>query len=221
MKTLAVFFLSVFSCTHSTSYAQQRIPVFELHASVNHPLGGTRTFYGGGLGANIFFWDERKLSFKTGFETNFFHTWNENVYVGHMASSTNVHYNFWNLSIPVMLRVSGGKRVKFFLEAGGYLGIPLAGTSTSRYRTTPTGPGQPFTDEIRTEKFKGYFSLSPAVSLGGIFPVSQRLDLIVKPEFVFQKNFNVYDGPVDDFNAKFSYVRLCVGIRINLNDEIE
>lgn len=221
MKTLAVFFLSVFSCTHSTSYAQQRIPVFELHASVNHPLGGTRTFYGGGLGANIFFWDERKVSFKTGFETNFFHTWNEKVYVGHMASSTNVHYNFWNLSIPVMLRVSGGERSKFFLEVGGYLGIPLAGTSTSRYRTTPTGPNKPFIDEIRTESIGGYFSLSPAVSLGGIFPISRRIDLISKPEFVFQKNFDVYDGPSPDFNESFCYIRLCLGIRINPNNELE
>ncbi len=221
MKAITAFLLFTFCWMYSILHAQQRIPVFELHGSVNHPLKGIRTFYGGGFGANLVFMDQRKLSLKTGFETNFFHTWNKSVYTGKMSSSTNVHHKFWNLSIPLMLRINAGERIRLFLEAGAYLGIPIAGTSTSRFKTTPTGPGQPFTDEIRTEKFKGYFSVSPSVSLGGIFPVSQRLDLIVKPEFVFQKNFNVYDGPVDDFNAKFSYVRLCVGIRINLNDEIE
>ncbi|MNJ82981.1 hypothetical protein D3C87_03940 [compost metagenome] len=221
MKAIAALLLFAFSWMYSTICAQQRIPIFELHGSANHPLKGIRTFYGGGFGINVVFMDERKLSLKTGLETNFFHTWNKSEYTGKMSSSSNVHYKFWNLSIPLMFRLNVGERFRFFLEAGGYLGIPTAGTSTSRFTTTPTGPNKPFTDEIRTESFSGYFSLSPAVSLGGIFPVSQRLDLILKPEFVFQKNFGVYDGPVDNFNAKFYYVRLCLGIRINLNDEIE
>uniref|UniRef100_UPI002634638D outer membrane beta-barrel protein n=1 Tax=Fluviicola sp. TaxID=1917219 RepID=UPI002634638D len=154
MKAIAIFFLFVFSWIYSTSCAQQKIPVFELHGSVNHPLGGTRTFYGGGFGANLVFMDERKLSFKTGFETNFFHTWNKSAYVGHMASSSNVHYKFWNLSIPLMFRLNVGKSVKFFLEAGGYLGIPLVGTSTSKYSTYGTSPQNPGTSKIRTEKFE-------------------------------------------------------------------
>ncbi len=221
MKSIVALLLFVVSWMYSTSYAQEKKPVFEFHGSVNHPLKGTRTFFGGGLGVNVVFMDQRKLSLKTGFETNFFHTWNKSVYTGKMSSSTNVHHKFWNLSIPLLFRLNVGGRARLFWEAGAYLGIPIGGTSTSRFLTTPMGPNEPFTDEIRTEKFKGYFSVSPSVSLGGIFPVSQRLDLIVKPEFVFQKNFNVYEGPVSDFNTKFSYVRLCVGIRINWNDETE
>lgn len=219
MKATVTFLFFVLSWMYSTSYAQGKIPVFEFHGSVNHPLKGTRTFFGGGLGVNFVFMDERKLSLKTGFETNFFHTWNPSAYTGKMSGSSNVHYKFWNLSIPLMFRLNVGGRARLFWEAGAYLGIPIAGTSTSRFQTTPMGPNQPFTDEIRTENFRGYFSVSPAVSLGGIFPVSQRMDLIVKPEFVFQKNFNVYDGPVADFNTKFCYIRLCLGIRINLNNE--
>ncbi|MNU98143.1 hypothetical protein D3C71_882470 [compost metagenome] len=221
MKVLTALFFFVFSWMYSPICAQQRIPIFELHGSVNHPLKGVRTFFGGGFGANVVFMDDRKISLKTGFETNFFHTWNKSKYTGKMSGSSNVHYKFLNLSIPLMFRINVGQRARFFLEAGAYLGIPLTGTSTSRFKTTPTGPNKPFTDEIRTENFNGYFSLSPAVSLGGIFPVSQRIDLILKPEFLFQKNFGVFDGPVSDFNAKFYYVRLCLGIRINLNDEIE
>lgn len=221
MKTITLLFLLVFSWMHSAIYAQQQIPDLELHVSANHPLGKTRTFYGGGFGANLVFRDERAFSFKTGFEANFFHTWNKSVYAGHMASSSNVHYNFWNLSIPVMFRLKAGQRVKFFAEAGGYVGIPLTGTITSRYVTYATSPTNPGTDGIRTEKFGGYFSLSPAVSVGGIFPVSQRVDLILKPEFLFQKNFGVYDGPVSDFNAKFYYVRLCLGIHLKMNKEME
>lgn len=224
MKKSIIRCLIVFSWMHSTIYAQSRIPVFELHFSANHPLKNVetdRTFYGGGFGANIIFMDKHTLSFKTGLETNFFHTWNKGAYVGKMASSTNVHYNYWNLFIPLILRLHVGERVKFFVEAGGYLGIPLFGNTASKYYSYPMYQGDVSINETRVEQYEGYFSLSPAVSLGGIFPVSQRVNLILKPEFLFQKNFNVYDGPSYDFNQKFYYVRLCLGIHINLNDEID
>lgn len=226
---IATLFLVTWSWMHSPVCAQQ-IPVFELHASVNHPLNWSsendswssapevRTFYGGGLGANVVFADASTASFKTGLEVNFFHTWNESVYTGHTTGKSNVHYRFWNLSIPAMLRIHVGKRVRFFLDAGFYLGIPLTGRMTSNYHAYPTAPGEVGVNEVREEKFEGYFSLTPAISLGGIFPVSKRIDLFVKPEFLFQKNFGVYDTPVSDFNEKFSYLRLCSGIRINLNE---
>ncbi len=224
MKKLAVLFLVGFSWMHSTLCAQSGIPIFEIHFSANHPLSSNsedRTFYGGGFGANLVFRDARVLSFKTGLETNFFHTWNKSAYVGKMASSTNVHYNFWNLSIPVMLRLKVGKKVKLFLEAGAYLGIPITGNTTSKYYSYPMSPEDNTIKEIRTEKFEGYFSLSPAVSLGGIFPVSQRVDLFLKPEFLLQKNLGIQDLPISDFNERFFYIRLCLGLRMNLNDEIE
>lgn len=221
MKTIAILLSFVFSWESSPICAQQRIPVFELHASANHPFGKTRTFYGGGFGANVVFMDERTLSIKTGFEANFFHTWNHSEYTGHMSSADSVHYRFWNLSIPLMIRLNVGKRTRFFAEAGVYLGIPIAGTSTFKYTSYGTSPQNPGYSEMKTTDFAGYFSLSPAVSLGGIFPVSRRVDLILKSELALQKNIGVFDGPVYDFNARFYYFRLCLGMRINLNDEIE
>lgn len=238
MKQLAALFLFAGNWISLPLYAQ-RIPVFELHVSANHPLGGNssnssssnnpysksgtevRTYLGGGFGANLVFADKRKASFKTGFEINYFHTWNRSVYTGHMSGKSNVHYRFCNLFIPAMLRLHAGERIKFSLEAGVYLGIPLAGTMASYYYTTPSYPGDLAIHETRREKFEGYFSISPAVGVGVSFPVSQRIDLFVKPEFVFQKNFNVYDGPGSDFNKRFFYLRGCLGIRVNLNDEIE
>lgn len=234
MKQLAVLFLFAGSWMYSTVCAQ-RIPVFELHFSGNHPLGSrsstnnptmssteVRTFYGGGFGANLVFRDTRVVSFKTGLETNFFHTWNKSVYVGKMASSTDVHYRFWNLSIPLMLRVHAGERVKFFVEAGIYLGIPVTGYTTSDYYSYPSYPGDDNTIQTRRETFEGYFSVSPAVGMGGIFPVSKRIDLFLKPECVFQKNFIIQNAPspsgYKNFNEHFFYVRGCLGIRINLNE---
>lgn len=225
MKQFAMFFLVGFSWIHSPIYSQQGIPTFEIHFSANHPLNNNsedRTFYGGGFGANLVFRDAHVLSLKTGLEANFFHTWNKSVTMSHNSGKSDVHYRFWNLSIPLMLRLHVGERVKFFLEGGVYLGIPLTGNTTSQYHFYSSYPGGTNVNETRTEKFEGYFSLSPAISLGVIFPVSQRIDLYLKPEFVFQKNFNVYVyGPGSDFNAHFRYLRLCIGIRINLNDEIE
>lgn len=224
MKKLPVLFLVGFIGTHSILCAQSGIPTFEIHFSANHPLSTNpqdRTFYGGGFGANLVFRDAHVLSFKTGLETNFFHTWNKSAYVGKMASSTNVHYNYWNLSIPVLLRLNVGQKVKFFMEAGVYLGIPLTGNATSTYYSYPMFPGDVKTVETRQEEYEGYFSLTPAVSLGGIFPVSERMDLFLRTEFLFQKNVSAQDWPISNFNEKFYYVRLCLGVRINLNDEIE
>lgn len=224
MKKLALFSLFAFIGIYAKSYAQSRIPVFELHVSGNHPLENEpkdRTFYGGGLGVNLVFMDDRVLSFKTGLEANFFHTWNKSAYVGKMASSTNVHYNYWNLSIPALFRLNVGQKVKFFIEAGGYLGIPLAGSSTSKYYLTPMSPGVVNVPEMRKEQYEGHMSVSAAAALGGIFPVSQRVDLILKPEFLFRKNIRIQDSPVSDFNNRFSYFRLCFGMRINLNQELE
>lgn len=220
MKQLAALFLFACSWMSSTACAQ-RIPTFELHFSANHPLSGSsgeHTFYGGGFGVNLVFRDAEVVSLKTGLEANFFHTWNKSAYVGKMASSTDVHYHFWNASIPLMLRVHAGERVKFFVEAGVYLGIPVTGYMTSNYYTYPMYPGDDNSVELRREAFEGYFSVSPAVSFGVIFPVSQRIDLFLKPEMAIQRNFNVYDGPIEDFNERFLYVRGCVGMRINLNE---
>lgn len=235
MNQLTALFLFASAWIYSSLFAQ-KIPTVELHFSVNHPLGDnssnssksnnpylksgaeTRTYLGGGFGANLVFRDAHTLSFKTGFEVNYFHTWNRSVYMGHMSGKSNVHYRFCNLSIPAMLRIHVGERVKFFLEAGVYLGIPLAGRMTSDYHTTPSYPGDIAINETLKEKFEGYFSVSPAVGLGVIFPVSERIDLFLEPEFVFQKNFGVYDGPVSDFNTRFFYLRGCLGIRINLNE---
>lgn len=225
MKRFTTFFLVGFIGMHTLVCAQSKIPTFELHGSANHPLNNNsedRTFYGGGFGANLVFRDAHILSLKTGLEANFFHTWNKSVTLSHMSGKSDVHSKFWNLSIPLMLRLHLGERVKFFLEGGVYLGIPLTGNTTSEYHSYSSYPGGTNVNETRTEKFEGYFSVSPAVSLGVIFPVSQRIDLYLRPEFLFQKNFNVQVyGPGSDFNSHFRYLRLCLGIRINLNDEIE
>lgn len=218
-KSIALLFF-VISGMYSMVFAQRVIPTIELHLSANHPLeteSTDRTFFGAGFGANVVFRDAKMLSFKTGFETNFFHTWNRNVYTGHMSGKYNVHYNLWNLSIPVMLRLNVGKKVRFFVEAGGYLGIPLSGNITSNYYLIGTSPENPGYNGTITDPYDGYFSLSPAVGLGGIFPVSDRIDLFLKPEFIFQKNLNKVDGAFSDFNERFFYVRVCGGIRINLN----
>lgn len=224
MKQLAAFFLFGLIGILSKGYAQSKIPIVELHVSGNHPLEsepGDRTFYGGGWGANVLFGDAHTVSFKTGLEANFFHTWNPGAYVGKMASSTNVHYNYWNLNIPVMLRLNMGRKIRFFVEAGGYLGIPLGGNSTSKFYSYPMYPGEMKEPEVRKEPYEGLFSLSAAAALGGIFPISRRADLILKPELVFRKSLGVQDYPVRDFNDRFSYFRLCLGMRINLNQEIE
>lgn len=224
MKQLAVLFFFGFVGMIPKGLAQTKIPTIELHISGNHTLEKAkedRTFYGGGFGANVVFRDAGAVSFKTGLEANFFHTWNPSRYTGKMSSSTNVHYNYWNLNIPAMLRLNVGNKVRFFMEAGGYLGIPLGGIVTSKFHSYPMYQGGISVSEIRQEQYDGFVSISAAAALGGIFPVSTRMDLILKPEFVFRRSLRPQSSPIADFNERFSYFRLCLGIRINLNQEIE
>lgn len=198
-------------------------PGFEFHGSVNHPLSSRedRTFFGGGAGANILFRDSRIFNFKTGMEVNYFHTWDESAYGGKMSSATDVHYRYVIVSFPVFMRLTFGERFKWFLETGAYLGICPGGNR--RYTSTSYGPSPGnISEAVYSQSYRTGLSITPAAGLGVRFPLSERIDLFLKPEFAFVKSNlaanghkNTY-GPGDhtDFNDWYTYVRFCVGIHL-------
>ena len=127
-KFIVLFFLLGSLASSSHADAQKlTIPTLEIHGSVNRPIAFTTTFFGGGFGANVVFRDTRVLSFKTGLEVNFFRTWNNVMYIHYESYKIDALYSYWDLSIPFTLRWNMGKKARFFVEAGGYLGIPLTG----------------------------------------------------------------------------------------------
>ena len=192
---------------------------FEFHASVNHPLA-TSAFLGGGIGANVLFRDTCIFNLKTGLEVNYFHTWDEQIYAGHGSSRTDLYYKYAVVSIPAFARLTFGNRVKFFLEAGAYLGFCADGRV--RYTSASSGsfPGD-YSVTTQQNTYNPGFFLIPAAAIGIRFPISERLDLFIKPEFAFVQNLRFsgnqtgagYGGDYD-FNYQYTYLRLCVGLHL-------
>lgn len=195
-------------------------PGLEVHCSVNRPFGHSEknTYYGGGIGANVLFRDTSVFSLKIGLEVNYFHALDGRTYRSKMYSRKDFHYQYAVVTFPAFARFTFGKRVKFFLEAGGYVGV-LGGNIRYTVTSYPSSPGQSLkTSEKNDSYYPGLF-LSPAASLGLRFPLSERLDLFVKPEFAFVKNWRLFGGEGSGYGAySFSYsylcARLCVGLHL-------
>ena len=215
-KTLIIIILSPF-------LTWSQAPGLEFHASVNLPLNQGKTFFGAGSGVNFLLRDTCRFNFKTGIEVNYFQTWDENAYFNKVSSMRNVHYRFTALTFPVFARFTFGKRVKWFLEAGVYTGFGVGGEVT--YNVTGMYPNAPL-DE-RTESCNSGLSITPAGSLGFRFPLSERIDLLLKPEFAYVRNkledveFSANKtktgsgyGGSHEYDFSFMYVRVCAGIHL-------
>jgi hypothetical protein len=210
---LLVSFLVFISLITQAQNRERDIPGWEFHASVNHPIstkGGVRTFYGGGIGVNVIFKDTNRVSFKTGLELNYFHTWDSWLYSGHFSNQTNIHYQYAGLSIPALVRINFGNELNFLVEFGAYLGFSLGGEMRSNYFSY-----DPFSSEssngFKYEKYVPGLSITPAIGFGTRLPLSNRLELLLKPELAFVKNANYGE---DSFNNHFFYARFCAGIHL-------
>ena len=202
-------------------------PGFEFHASANLPLNQGKTFFGAGGGANILLRDTCRFNFKTGIEVNYFQTWEASAYYSKMASRKDLHYRFPALTFPAFARVNFGKRVKWFLEAGVYVGFGLGGRVTFSQISYPTSPNDITTVYEGGESCYSGLSITPAGSLGFRFPLSERIDLLLKPEFAYMRN-KLEDlelstdktklgsgyGGSHEYDFSFMYVRVCAGIHL-------
>lgn len=178
-------------------------PGLEFHASVNYPVTGD-AFPGAGIATNILFGENKTVNFKTGLELDYFHTWAEKSYGG---SKGDCHYGV--LSVPAMVRFSSKKSVKFFAEAGVYLGIGYG------QKEAPGNVKGTYSLSSVSQRYESYFPgivITPAVGLGGRFPLSERIDLILKPEFALtMTEFDLSDRA---FETWYGYVRFCAGIHL-------
>lgn len=194
LTLIALIFISFASWTQT--------PGWEFHASVNYPVTEKTAFLGAGIGTNILFGENKTVNFKTGLELNYFHTWVEKSY-GPLKGDC--YYGV--LSVPAMVRFSSKKSVKFFAEAGVYLGIGYG---------QKEAPGQ--VKSVYSSASKGYESyfpgvvITPAAGLGGRFPLSERIDLLLKPEFAL----TVTEADINhrSFETWYCYVRFCAGIHL-------
>ena len=219
MKQLLISF-SLITCG---SWVQAQ-PGLEFHSSVNRPLSHSEsnTYYGGGIGANVLFRDTSVFNIKTGLEVNYFHTWDDRIYPSKTSSTRDLHYRYAVVSIPAFLRLTFGNRFKMFIEGGTYLGVSPGGKVRYTYTSYSMYFGQPSVKSEKNENYNTGLSISPAIGLGARFSLSERLDIFLKAEVAFVvKNKRFYGGTIGsnyggyyDFNYRYNYLRLCVGIHL-------
>ena len=188
MKTTLIIFLFI-----PFGIRTQRNIGSEFHLSGNHPLieGIGATFFGGGIGGNVIFRDTNTWGIKTGIEINYFHTLKSLSY-----KSTNYHTTV--LSLPVMVRFSAGKKNKRFFEMGAYVGVGAGKSEVGKYS--------------QYEPYRPGIVISPAISFGGRIFLSERIDLLLRPEL----GLTITDYHASDkvFETYYSYVRFCAGIHL-------
>ena len=220
MKSLLITFSFI-----TFGLVAQAQPGLEMHYSANRTFGHSEanTYYGGGIGANVLFRDTAILNFKVGLELNYFHTWDDGIYTSKMSTRKDLHYRYLVVSIPAFVRLTFGKRVKVFLEGGGYLGLSPGGKVRYTDINYSSYPGDPTTETEGSDFYSTGVSISPAIAMGIRFPLMDRLDLFLKPEFAFVRSRllrlqsngygNGYGGDYD-FNYRYTYLRLCLGIHL-------
>jgi hypothetical protein len=131
------------------------------------------------------------------------------------------------LTLPAFARFNFGNRVKWFLEAGVYVGFGLGGRVTFSQISYPSSPNQPISEYEGAESCYSGLSVTPAAGLGFRFPLSERIDLLFKPEFAYVRN-RLEDGQLFadkskpgpgyggsyEYDFSYMYVRVCAGIHL-------
>lgn len=198
MKTTLIFII----LTPFLTWTQT--PGLEFHASANYPVIGEQGFPGAGIATNILFGENNLVNFKTGLELNYFHTLVEKSYGPSMGDC---HYGV--LSVPAMVRFTSKKSVKVFAETGIYLGIGYG------QKEAPGNVKGTYGLSSASKGYESYFPgvvITPAIGLGGRFPLSERIDLLLKPEFAL--TVTEFDLDARSFETWYYYVRFCVGIHL-------
>ncbi|MNJ82984.1 hypothetical protein D3C87_03970 [compost metagenome] len=173
----------------------------EFHVSVNHGIGSGRTFFGAGLGANKVFRAEKIVAFRTGIEFQLFHTWDDVGDPSHFSAIKNIHRNHIDFMVPVAMRIN---IQRMFIELGGNVGVGVVGWERFTYLSFPLGK-----PTVQTERKEGWtpgFSMGLMGGIGGLIPLNEKLDLLIRPDV----GASVY------FHGEFLnlYARLCIGIHL-------
>lgn len=96
---------------------------------------------------------------------------------GVITGEFSVDRNFDYLTIPVLARISFGKRFKFFTNLGPYIGILLRQTTVIEEHTG--FPGETTDD---THNFKR-FDIGMSAGIGGGFPVNDRFMITIEARY--------------------------------------
>lgn len=184
----------------------------EVSISVNRTVlanDNTTDLFGCGIGLTRVVFNRRGFFLVSGLEYNFTRQLKDRTYEGHFARAEDVTYSLHFLTIPLTLRYELGRRVRFFLETGGFLDLMLHSSRSGTWCSYLPVSGAPLTFDRRPFEQNAGVSNPNYGFLAGLgirIPVEQKGYLVVKSDY--RLGFNELSTDEDIHNC---YVRFSVG----------
>jgi hypothetical protein len=187
----------------------------EFSLSVNNTTlrkNGAEDGFGFGLGVYHCFMKQRRVNIIWGLEFNLTNQYWDHMYAGRFSTDYDVTMAMGSLSAPLAARINFGKKIKFFIEPGTFLDLPVS----SRVRATRVSyildqdmhiSGRDTTEY--TGKGANFVNYGFSMGIGLRIPV-KKYELFIKTEYKY--GFNK-----DNYNYKEisnCYLRLMLGFKI-------
>jgi hypothetical protein len=213
-----LFAISVFG--QEEEKTKPSFPFNEFGISINRTNVST---YGNtdrlGCGAGMYrsFVAVRRLDFVFGVEYNYTSQFVEEISYGNVGYENDMTFHIHTISLPFFLRFSMGKDVKFFIESGIFLDIPIVSKKKGYRRISDTSPHPtypwipwPIYRNIEVNEKAGISDINYGPSLGmGVRIPAKSIELIIKADY--KTGLNTFNA--NNLNLHNQYYRLSVGIR--------
>lgn len=213
MKYGLMLFLLISLC--NSFYAQDVNEWFfdEALISFNRTnLADKNTGNGNGFGIGVYhsFFAEKMANLTFGIEYNRTSQFKRSMYEGHYATASDLTYHLNLASFPLGARLNFGKKIRFFIEAGGYADLIIKSTRKGMMHTYfPDENGQvvnktyPIDEKAKLSSIMGVYS-----GLGVRIPVS-TFEMVVSSDYKLGlQDLYSYMDPI-----KNTYWSLSIGIR--------
>jgi hypothetical protein len=214
MKFCLVFLILIPLC--NSLYAQDVNELFFDEASIsfnrtNLADDNTENRNGFGLGLYHSFFAKSMVNLTFGVEYNRTSQFKRSMYEGHYASATDLTYHLNMASFPLGVRLNIGKKIRFFIEAGGYADLMLKSTREGMMHTYfPDENDQivykdyPIDEKAKLSSVMGVYS-----GFGIRIPVSS-FELVIKGDYKLGlQDLYSYMDTVNN-----TYWRIAAGVRI-------
>ncbi len=190
-------------------------PLSEIGISANRTLlenQNTKNGNGFGIGLYQYILDNEKTNLTFGLEFNMTSQLIKSMYHGHSGHTTDVEFYFYWFSIPLTTRIYFGERVKFFVEPGIFIDIPIYSREKGTlhiYSLNDDNQIEYTETEYDYKSNEADFNYGLSLGLGIIIPIS-NVNLIIKPDYKLGLKSIGYSRE----NIYNRYFRITVGMRL-------
>lgn len=213
MKYGLSLLLLIFLCNSLLAQDVNELFFDEVSISFNQTnLADSNTENRNGFGVGVYhsFFPENSVNLTFGIEYNRTSQFKHSMYEGHYATATDLTYHLNIASFPLGARLNIGKKIRFFIEAGGYADLVVKSTRKGIMHTYfPDENGQvvnktfPIDEKAKLSSVMGVYS-----GLGIRIPVS-TFEMVIKGDYKLglQDLYSYMDSITN------TYWRISIGIR--------